>query len=858
MSTVAYEPAQHKEKRNELPAEHNHRGLETRTIAQAVYEKAVLAAALAYARRGWPVFPCKPRSKAPLTEHGFHDASTDPTIIRQWFTRWPDANIAIATGARSGFIVIDEDRRHGGHLTRDLLEHEHGPFPKTVKTRTSDGAHRYYQHPGVKVRCDNGGKLLGPGLDIKGDDGYVLVPPSLHPDGPPYAFALTHGPDDTAIAPLPEWITEKLTPQEQPQTPASSNGQPVDLARVKAALTYIPASLPHDPWVAVGMALHSVDAGEAGYALWVQWSQTCPQKFDLAVCQRKWASFTTERDHRIGIGTLFYYASSHGWQDGTGDRNGAGHGEEKNKARPSFDWSLAKDARVFAREPRKAIEGIVKDIVFPGVATMLTGPKGICKSLIAVKIAIDSTVTNGTFRGAPTRPVRALYLDRENPEQIVQTRLLSFGVEETVNFKILTREQDPPFLTDREAWARFPVEAYDVVILDSVGSFTAGVTEKEGKETTLILDTIKDLTTRGPALVLLNNTEKTGTNVRGRGEWANQVDVHYEIRDMTGVALSGKKPWTEEIPPDGAADWHAREARRRGKTSYRLAFFVEKFRIGQQPDPFVVELSLTGERWTLTDATATVEHEVEAAKTKTRDEKDTKLHAAASALAEVVTERFALENPILLGEAMEFLQKERHLSRDSSRQLITDQAGGRWDITPLLQLKGHPKALVPHQTASSTKSPGEISPSAGEINPSGNPHESSGSEEPISPGVDSSTRRNTPSLESAQKPPSPSGAFLRAEKSIPGEMPFSNGQKSDDNSTLYSAIPAQPISPADHPHSPRGPAIPPETLAAQAPYEDADSPPSAWETEELGEEEEEESGQFDWDTEELRDDEEEV
>ncbi|MGH3303219.1 MAG: bifunctional DNA primase/polymerase, partial [Streptosporangiaceae bacterium] len=86
--------------------------------------------ALAHAERGWPVFPCRPGSKEPATRHGFRDATTDPAQIRAWWLRWPDANLAIATGA-PGPDVLDVDHHgqacHGyGALMRlkraDLLD----------------------------------------------------------------------------------------------------------------------------------------------------------------------------------------------------------------------------------------------------------------------------------------------------------------------------------------------------------------------------------------------------------------------------------------------------------------------------------------------------------------------------------------------------------------------------------------------------------------------------------------------------------------------------------------------------------------------------------------------------------------
>src|SRR5262249_28503333 len=152
--------------------------------------------------------------------------------------------------------------------------------------------------------------------------------------------------------------------------------------------------------------------------------------------------------------------------------------------------------------------------------------------------------------------------------------------------------QDAPDLQDRKAWEAFPVEEYDVLIVDSVGASTEGVSEREGRETGLILKTLLDLARRGLAIVLLENTEKTGTVKRGRGEWSDRADIIYEVRDATGFVPSGKRPWFQELPAAGEAEWAARAARRKGQRIFRLGFIPSKFRIGLEPEPFVLELNL--------------------------------------------------------------------------------------------------------------------------------------------------------------------------------------------------------------------------------------------------------------------------
>ena len=141
-------------------------------------------AALWYATHGLPVFPLKPRSKEPLTPHGFKDATTDPAQVEEWYRQWPDANIGLPTGAVSGRLAMDVDPRNGGAASLDGLILEHGRFPTTAEQQTGGGGrHIVFRHPGCPVP-----KTLAPGIDLKGDGGYIVVAPSIHPSGNPYIW----------------------------------------------------------------------------------------------------------------------------------------------------------------------------------------------------------------------------------------------------------------------------------------------------------------------------------------------------------------------------------------------------------------------------------------------------------------------------------------------------------------------------------------------------------------------------------------------------------------------------------------------------------------------------------------------
>ena len=164
----------------------------------------MLEHALALARRGLHVFPCRPRDKEPATAHGCKDATTDPDVIAQWWWAEPESNIAIATGVRSHIFVLDVDSLDAEGVLRQL-EAEHGALPQSVESITGRGRHVYFEWPRRPVR--NSAGRLGPGLDIRGAGGYVLTPPSVHPTGRRYCWGVD---SSNTFAPAPEWLLAKI------------------------------------------------------------------------------------------------------------------------------------------------------------------------------------------------------------------------------------------------------------------------------------------------------------------------------------------------------------------------------------------------------------------------------------------------------------------------------------------------------------------------------------------------------------------------------------------------------------------------------------------------------------------------
>lgn len=209
-----------------------------------------LQAALRYVALGLPVFPvapvdvmtglCQCRDGGACEQVGKHPlvkwaerATTDPSQVRRWWGTWkPAANIGIPTGQRSGLVVVDVDRQHGGPATRRAVEAAGHVFPPTLAARTRGGGwHLVYRAPAGRRVPNTTSAIAGigatPGIDVRGDGGYIIAAPSIRPVDPDpvtgatrvgrYAWTGGH-----ALADIPSWIV----PAAAARRPPAGAGQP--------------------------------------------------------------------------------------------------------------------------------------------------------------------------------------------------------------------------------------------------------------------------------------------------------------------------------------------------------------------------------------------------------------------------------------------------------------------------------------------------------------------------------------------------------------------------------------------------------------------------------------------------------
>ena len=203
--------------------------------------------ALEYTKYGWHIIPlhsinsdgsctcrrgksCDAKGKHPLFKGWYNNATTDNTVITRWWNKNPNANIGIATGRKSGILVLDIDPRHDGDKTLMALEHKYGNLPPTVTAITGGGGqHRIFKYPnGIKVPNK---VSFAQGLDTRSDGGLIVAAPSIHNSGNHYRWERNLSPADVPVADTPDWLiklmSKSVTPKARTAKRQTSNSNPV-------------------------------------------------------------------------------------------------------------------------------------------------------------------------------------------------------------------------------------------------------------------------------------------------------------------------------------------------------------------------------------------------------------------------------------------------------------------------------------------------------------------------------------------------------------------------------------------------------------------------------------------------------
>jgi Bifunctional DNA primase/polymerase, N-terminal/Primase C terminal 2 (PriCT-2) len=277
-------------------------------------------AALKYAGQGWQVFPAdsagakKSHKSAAASNGAKWGMTTDQQQIRVDFNRWPDANVGIVTGAESGLFVIDVDTLEGhsvdGKSALRQLEERNSALPSTLMAESPTGSVHYYFRWPSNIVIGNSTSKIANGVDVRGEGGMVIAPPSVRPGKGKYKWLNNH-----AVAEAPNWLIELCTAGD------NKNGQPgeptAEIEEIAEALRIIPNDDEDwEEWNKIGMATFAASKGsEAGYDSFAEWSRKS-DKYDAAETREKWEHFYAHPPTKIGAGTLFRMANlaKPGWR----------------------------------------------------------------------------------------------------------------------------------------------------------------------------------------------------------------------------------------------------------------------------------------------------------------------------------------------------------------------------------------------------------------------------------------------------------------------------------------------------------------------------------------------------------------
>ena len=300
----------------------------------------VLQAALTYAGRGWEVFPAKGKASYKSAKHSGGrkwGKTCDPVEIERDFKQWPRANIGLPCGPDSGFWVMELDTlaAHGvdGIAALAALTSIHGPLPETLRAVSPSGSIHYYWRWPLEFPIQNSTSKIGPGIDVRGQGGMVIAPPSIRDDGV-YRWV-----NQLPIAAAPMWLIELATTSprrgvddcpcpecsSQDDLPAhlanailgaasrspEDNFAPPTLEEVRAALAVLDPDCSYGEWMRIGAATCKDYAD-----LFVEWSSQLGANIPASVtCREKAAEFA--RMNAITVATLFHLATEANpdWRD---------------------------------------------------------------------------------------------------------------------------------------------------------------------------------------------------------------------------------------------------------------------------------------------------------------------------------------------------------------------------------------------------------------------------------------------------------------------------------------------------------------------------------------------------------------
>lgn len=536
------------------------------------HDQANLLTALAWADAGFPVFPCRP-DKRPMVKDWQARATTDKARLRHWWRRWPDAMPGLPMG-NSGLAVLDIDRRpdkDGAAALRDL-GHDPARLSAFTVTTPSGGLHAYFRWP---EGMGNSATGLPPGVDVRGEGGYVIAPGAVSPKG---RYTASGGDLDALhlIGPemLPHWpeALRPRAPERKSDAMATRDTVPLDVLR--DALMAIPNTEDNpdahgrDWWLGVGMALHHETGGSAeGLALWHEWSIQWPG-YDADATGAAWQSFRRRDGALRTWATIRTEAERHGWHDlrafdsiPSADElaeidsliaDSPADAPEREDL-PAGGLTFLSPSECVAYKPR---EYVIKGLLAEGEVGAIVAPPNVGKSLLAPLLAYAVAQGQEVF-GRRTRKGRVLYVAAEDHHGMIgRVAALKGDLGDAPDFALVGGVTDlsPGKPGLKALRAAVKAQRPSLIVIDTLAMSFPGLKENEnGAEGMgMVAAVARSLTAWGAAVLLLHHPAKNSEGDQGRGGGAlhGNLDMNIALKKEDGVVRIAGTPKMRNGSPD--------------------------------------------------------------------------------------------------------------------------------------------------------------------------------------------------------------------------------------------------------------------------------------------------------------------
>jgi hypothetical protein len=439
------------------------------------------------------------------------DATTDTSLICRWWNQWEESNVGLATGSKSGLVVLDVDGETGRNALRERRVH----LPPTVCVLTGKerGLHYYFALPPNQT-IPNRANIL-PSVDLRGEGGYVVAPPSLHASGRRYEWAEKLSPDEVGLALCPRWLLE-LAGQTSKTAGGCNIRSPVNTARILAG---VPEGERDEALFRLACKLRQVDLPEEFAAKMILEAATnCKPPFPVDEALKK-------------VRQAYSYPISNG--------NHSAAPRVTVPAEIGLRFTTAAD--VVESVPAE-VPWIVRPWAVSGAITELDGkPKSAGKTTFLTHM-IACVLTGRDFLGQPTQATPVVYLTEQHPpsfrEALRRAGLLGRG-----DLILLHHSETVMLPWDRvmsQVIAECQRRGARMLVVDTITPFAGlqGDVENHAGAALAAVAPLQTAAAQSLAVVMVRHERKSGGAVgesgRGSSAFAGAVDIVLSLRRPEG------------------------------------------------------------------------------------------------------------------------------------------------------------------------------------------------------------------------------------------------------------------------------------------------------------------------------------